>query len=116
MTSARTFSGGEEFVYDLKTQKRATLIGETTGGGANPGSAPSVNPRFSIFVPTGRAENPITKTNWERTGVTPDMAVSRDQAFRVAMLKPIPFKILLQLPAGSASASMAPNPRKRSIG
>jgi hypothetical protein len=70
LTSARTFSGGEEFLYDLQTQKRARLIGETTGGGANPG---------------GRAENPITRTNWEGTGVTPDIAVARDQALRVAM-------------------------------
>lgn len=86
LTSRRTFSGGEEFAYDLQTQKRATLIGETTGGGANPGGGWPLNPRFGMFIPTGRAENPITKTNWEGTGVAPDVTVAADQALRVAML------------------------------
>src|SRR5581483_7175780 len=35
LTSHTTFSGGEEFTFDLKTQKRATIVGETTGGGAH---------------------------------------------------------------------------------
>jgi C-terminal processing protease CtpA/Prc len=87
LTAARTFSGGEEFVYDLQTQKRARVIGETSGGGANPGGAPQINAHFRIFIPAGRAENPITKTNWEGTGVVPDVAVARDQALRVAMLE-----------------------------
>jgi hypothetical protein len=87
LTSARTFSGGEEFLYDLQTQKRARLIGETTGGGANPGGAPPINPHFRIFIPGGRAENPVTKANWEGTGVAPDVTVARDQALRVVMLE-----------------------------
>lgn len=37
LTSNRTFSGAEEFSYNLKNLKRATIIGETTGGAANPG-------------------------------------------------------------------------------
>ncbi len=37
ITSSRTFSGAEEFSYNMQTQKRATLVGQTTGGGANPG-------------------------------------------------------------------------------
>jgi hypothetical protein len=87
LSSARTFSGGEEFLYDLKTQKRAKLIGQASGGGANPGGAPPINARFAFFIPDGRAENPITKTNWEGTGVAPDVAVAPDQALRVAMLE-----------------------------
>jgi len=63
-SAARTFSGGEEFAYNFKTRKRATLIGETTGGGANPGGMYAVNETLAIFVPTGRAINPVTKTNW----------------------------------------------------
>ena len=39
-----------------------------------------------MFVPTGRAISPITKTNWEGTGVTPDVAVPADQALLVARL------------------------------
>jgi hypothetical protein len=73
-------------VNDLKVQKRATVIGETTGGGANPGGANPLNLRFGIFIPTGRAENPVTKTNWEGTGVTPDVRVDEKLAFQSAAL------------------------------
>jgi Peptidase family S41/N-terminal domain of Peptidase_S41 in eukaryotic IRBP len=85
LTSKRTFSGGEEFLYDLQTQKRARLIGEVTGGGANPGGIRPLPSRFAIFIPGGRAVNPITKTNWEGTGVTPDLAVDETLAFQAAM-------------------------------
>ena len=84
LTSARTFSGAEEFSYDLQTQKRATLIGETTGGGANPGGPMPIGAGFVAFIPTGRAINPITKTNWEGTGVKPDVATSAPAALKLA--------------------------------
>ncbi|MED5618481.1 S41 family peptidase [Ideonella sp. BN130291] len=84
LTSSRTFSGAEEFSYNLKNLKRATLVGETTGGGANPGDVVPLNGHFGMFVPTGRAVSPITKTNWEGTGVEPDVKVAADQALDVA--------------------------------
>ncbi|HEX9171813.1 MAG TPA: S41 family peptidase [Telluria sp.] len=84
LTSPRTFSGGEEFSYNLKQLKRATLVGETTGGGANPGGTRQLTPHFSVFVPGGRAINPITKTNWEHTGVTPDVKVPASEALVTA--------------------------------
>lgn len=84
LTSARTFSGGEECAYDFQTQKRATLVGETTGGGANPGGAAGLGEGFLAFVPTGKAVNPITKTNWEHVGVKPDVAAPAADALRLA--------------------------------
>ncbi len=86
LTSKRTFSGAEEFTYNLKNLKRATIIGETTGGGAHPGGGFRISEHFGMFVPTGRAISPITKTNWEGTGVTPDIAVPADQALTVARI------------------------------
>ena len=86
LTSKRTFSGAEEFTYNLKNLKRATIIGETTGGGAHPGGMFRMSQHFGAFIPTGRAINPITKTNWEGTGVTPDVAVPAEQALVVARL------------------------------
>jgi hypothetical protein len=86
LTSKRTFSGAEEFTYNLKNLKRATIIGETTGGGAHPGGGFRINEHFGMFVPTGRAISPITKTNWEGTGVSPDIDVPADQALVVARL------------------------------
>ena len=86
LTSKRTFSGAEEFTYNLKNLKRATIIGETTGGGAHPGGGFRISEHFGMFVPTGRAISPITKTNWEGTGVTPDVSVPADQALLLARL------------------------------
>ncbi len=84
LTSARTFSGGEECAYDFQTQKRATLVGETTGGGANPGHAVALAHGFNAFIPTGRAINPVTGTNWEHVGVKPDVAVPAAEALTAA--------------------------------
>ncbi|HEU4790579.1 MAG TPA: S41 family peptidase [Flavobacterium sp.] len=87
LTSKRTFSAAEEFSYDLKNLHRATIIGEVTGGGANPGGDEIATDRFTIFVPFGRAINPITKTNWEGTGVQPDIEVPADDALFTAQIK-----------------------------
>jgi hypothetical protein len=90
LTSPRTFSGGEECAYDLQTQKRATLVGETTGGGANPGDPVELARGFAAFIPNGRAINPVTHTNWEHVGVKPDIAVpaaKAQQTAYVAVLK-----------------------------
>ena len=84
LTSKRTFSGAEEFSYNLKNLKRATIIGETTGGGAHPVSGHRIDDHFTIGVPFARAVNPISKTNWEGTGVEPDVKVPAAEALDVA--------------------------------
>ena len=85
LTSKRTFSGAEEFSYNLKNLKRATIVGETTGGGAHPVSGHKVDDHFSIGVPFARAINPISKTNWEGTGVAPDVSVPASEALATAL-------------------------------
>ncbi len=85
LTSHKTFSGAEEFSYNLKNLKRATLIGETTGGGAHPQGPHAIDDHFTIHVPFARAINPITKTNWEGTGVEPDVKVSAADALAEAL-------------------------------
>jgi hypothetical protein len=87
LTSRRTFSAAEEFSYNLKQLKRATLIGETTGGGAHPTGSVIATDKFFVRVPKGRAINPLTHTNWEGTGVTPDIAVSSYDALDTALAK-----------------------------
>lgn len=84
LTSKRTFSGGEEFTYNLKNLKRATIIGETTGGGAHPVRGQRIDEHFVIGVPFARAINPISKTNWEGTGVEPDVKVPASDALATA--------------------------------
>ena len=84
LISDKTFSGAEEFTYNLQTRKRATIVGQTTGGGANPGGVFDISPHLSIFVSTGKAINPVTKTNWEGVGVRPDVEVNADRALKKA--------------------------------
>jgi hypothetical protein len=84
LTSKNTFSAAEEFTYNLKNLKRATIVGETTGGGAHPGGPRPINDHFFVWVPSGRAINPISKTNWEGTGVKPDIDVPADLALKTA--------------------------------
>jgi len=85
LTSSRTFSAAEEFTYNLKNLKRATLVGETTGGGAHPVDLYRVKGYpVSMRLPFGRAINPISGTNWEGTGVEPDVKVPAAEALDVA--------------------------------
>lgn len=84
LTSSFTFSGAEELTYNLKCQKRATVVGEVTGGGANPGGAFPLTETIEVFVPRGRAVNPVTGDNWEGKGITPDVPVPASEAFQTA--------------------------------
>jgi Peptidase family S41/N-terminal domain of Peptidase_S41 in eukaryotic IRBP len=84
LTSSHTFSGGEDFCYTLQALGRATVIGETTGGGAHPTRGFPISPAVHIAVPFARSVNPVTGTNWQGTGVVPDVAVPEDQARDVA--------------------------------
>lgn len=84
LTSKETFSGAEEFSYNLKNLKRATIIGETTGGGAHPVNGHRIDDHFIIGVPFARAINPISKANWEGTGVEPDVKVPAPDALATA--------------------------------
>jgi retinol-binding protein 3 len=84
LTSAKTFSGAEEFSYNLQALRRATIVGETSGGGAHPVRGERIDDHFMIGVPFARAINPVTKTNWEGTGVVPDVKVSTADALATA--------------------------------
>lgn len=87
LTSGDTASAGEGFSYHLQAMERATLVGETTYGAGNPGGVHIVPEGYGVFVSTGSARNPITGTNWEGTGVTPDIEIDADQALDRALLE-----------------------------
>ncbi|MBX9883787.1 MAG: S41 family peptidase, partial [Novosphingobium sp.] len=102
LTSSNTFSGGEELAYDIKTLKLGTLVGETTGGGANPGQSFPIGHGVMVFIPTGRAESPITGSNWEGQGVRPDLAVPAADALASALSR------LGQSPAAATIEAASP--------
>ena len=89
VTSARSGSAAEAFPYTLQAAGRATIVGEATGGAANPGGMVPVPGGFMVFVSGGSPINPITGRNWEGTGVIPDVeapsAVALNHAQRLAL-------------------------------
>lgn len=89
ITSGDTFSGAEEFAYTVKSFGRGTISGDRTAGGAHPANVFKLNNNFVVSIPEGRAVNPITGSNWEGTGVSPDIKSSDafSEAYRAA-LKP----------------------------
>ena len=89
LTSGRTFSAAEEFTFDLKNLERATVVGDTTGGGGHTVASHMFDFdgfRIGIRLPFGRAYNPENDEGWEGVGVIPDIPVPADQALEVAQL------------------------------
>ncbi|WP_084050087.1 S41 family peptidase [Aquimarina macrocephali] len=84
LTNGRTFSASEAFAYDLQARKRATIIGENTGGGAHPVNFMRLPLGYRLIVPIARSINPVTNTNWEGVGVIPDVKSSADDALEKA--------------------------------
>jgi Peptidase family S41/N-terminal domain of Peptidase_S41 in eukaryotic IRBP len=85
LTSTRTFSGAEQFSYDLKMLKRAILVGETTGGAAHSGVFYRIDDHFGIGIPETKPINPFSKTDWAETGVEPDVTVKAAEALETAV-------------------------------
>ncbi len=116
LVSAKTFSAAEEFAYNLQSRGRATIVGKATGGGAHPVDMRRLMGGFSVTIPIARAENPVTKTNWEGVGVKPEVdaeeAVALDRAWSLAFERlaanetdPERKQDLLQLAAEKAASS-----------
>jgi hypothetical protein len=85
LTSARTISGAEQFCYDLKMLKRATLVGETTRGAAHSGVFHRIDDHFGIGIPETNPINPFSKTDWAVIGVEPDVKVKAADALQTAV-------------------------------
>ncbi len=85
LTSARTFSGAEHFSYDLKMLKRATVVGETTGGASDVGTFHRLDDHFGMGIPEARAINPYREPDWAGTGVRPDVEVKARDALETAV-------------------------------
>jgi hypothetical protein len=84
LTSKRTFSGAEDFSYGMQSLKRAIIVGDTTGGGAHPTRPFGVGFGFVADIPFARSLNPYTHTDWEGTGVIPDIPVVSGKALESA--------------------------------
>ncbi len=87
LTSENTFSAAEEFTFDLRNLERATVVGDTTGGGGHTVAGYTFDFdtfRMGIRVPHGRAYNPLNNEGWEGVGIIPHIPVPAEQALDVA--------------------------------
>lgn len=84
LTSSRTVSGAEQFSYDLKVLRRATLVGETTRGAEHAGEFHRIDEHFGMGITEVRAINPFSPKGWEGIGVEPDVKVSAPEALEKA--------------------------------
>lgn len=98
LTSSKTFSAGEHLAYDLQQAGRAQVVGEPSGGGANPGTFRTVHPHFRLWVSLARSVSPITGGNWEGGGVQPDERVKAPEARRVAYGRALKQLVLAKAP------------------
>ena len=84
LVDRETHSAAEAFAYDLQALKRARIVGERTRGGAHLVDFIALHDMFVFMLPIARAINPITGSNWQGTGVIPDIEVPVEQALQVA--------------------------------
>jgi hypothetical protein len=105
LTSHSTISAGEAFAYNLQAYGRATIVGETTDGSAHGTDVIPVSNHWAVALPTERPIHPLTKTNWEAIGVTPDVEVPAAQALDTALE--------LAVGRGSGANLLAPSQQNR---
>ena len=84
LTSSTTISAAEQFTYDLKMLKRATVIGEVTAGGAHAGVFHRIDDHYAIAIPETRVVNPYGQADWESIGIQPDIKVPATDALKTA--------------------------------
>ncbi|MFK7771001.1 MAG: S41 family peptidase [Saprospiraceae bacterium] len=86
LVSKNTFSLAEQFAYCMKHFGKAKIIGQTSSGAAHGIYFPEINDNYSIQLPISRSIHPVTKTDWEGTGVIPNINTSDSETFKTAHL------------------------------
>jgi hypothetical protein len=86
LTSKATFSAAEGLAYALKNLKRATIVGETTRGGAHPSRVKRINDHYEMMVPGSTVRDYVTGKDWEGVGVLPDRSVPAEEALTMAQI------------------------------
>jgi len=84
VVDGETHSAAEAFAYDLQALKRATIIGTRTRGGAHLVDFIPLQSMYVLMLPVARAINPITNSNWQGTGVIPDIEVTDQDPLLIA--------------------------------
>jgi hypothetical protein len=85
LVSERTFSSGEALAYHLQSQGRGRLVGQRTPGAADHITPVRVSGHVRAFLPEARVRDAVTETNWEGTGVVPDIPCEPADALEAAI-------------------------------
>lgn len=99
LTSGQTASAAEAFAYTLQAAGRTVIVGDVSAGAAHSGGSFPLGDGLSLFVPVGTPVNPLTHTNWEGSGVQPDVRVDAEQALTRAQRLALK-AVLARNPAG----------------
>lgn len=86
LTSHSSFSAAEGLAYFLQAYGIATIVGEKTGGAANPVDQFLIDNTYLLFVPNGKTTATLTKNNWEHIGVLPNQIIQKEKAFTAAYI------------------------------
>jgi C-terminal processing protease CtpA/Prc len=85
LVSERTFSSGEALAYHLQSQRRARIVGQRTPGAADHITPVRLSGHVRALLPEARVRDAVTKTNWEGTGVVPDLPCAPAEALNAAI-------------------------------
>jgi hypothetical protein len=85
LVGRRTFSSGEALAYHLQSRGRATIVGERTPGAADHITPVRLSGHVRALLPEARVRDAVTQTNWEGTGVVPDLPCAPAEALNAAI-------------------------------
>jgi peptidase S41-like protein len=85
LVSEQTFSSGEALAYHLQSRGRATLVGQRTPGAADHITPVRLSGHVRALLPEAYVRDAVTGTNWEGTGVVPDIPCEPAQALTTAI-------------------------------
>jgi hypothetical protein len=81
----RTFSSGEALAYHLQSQGRGRVVGRRTPGAADHITPVRLTGHVRVFLPEALVRDAVTATNWEGTGVVPDVPCEPAEALQAAI-------------------------------